>query len=145
MDKGTRVRVVKGRKHKDAVGTVFWQGPDRYKEGATRLGLHGDDGETIWVREDYCEELDPSDPAFAPPEVELPEKGARVQWTRGDEVGFGTVFWAGDGKGGPRVGVTDAVTEEPLWFDVRQISPAPELDAVEAPGDGGGDDEEIPF
>ncbi|MFC1610406.1 hypothetical protein ACFL6C_05565 [Myxococcota bacterium] len=32
-----------------ARGTVFWIGPDKFREGELRCGVKGDDGETHWA------------------------------------------------------------------------------------------------
>ena len=125
MDKGTRVRVTGGRKYKDKVGTVFWEGEDKYRKEGTRLGLHGDDGETIWVRSDYCEALEASDPAFVVPEPEgpPPEKGSRVRWPDDNGEHSGTVFWLGEARSGPgtRLGIRDDETDEAVWRDARLV------------------------
>lgn len=109
MDKGTRIKVVKGRKHKGKTGTVFWSGPDKFNPGETRLGVNDDHGNTLWVSASYCEELTPSDDGFEPPSAEEAPtyaKGDRVQWIHGDAKMTGTVFWTGDSRaGGQRLGI----------------------------------------
>ena len=116
MQKGDRVKVVKGRKAKGVVGTVFWLGDNKFGEGK-RLGIEGDDGETYWVPEDYAEATD--EPA---PEIEPPEKGARVRFELQGVTVEGTVFWTGPSKSGRgyRLGVKDA-DDEPHWLDARRV------------------------
>lgn len=123
VTKGTRVRVVKGRKYKDVVGTVFWTGPDKFKEGGTRLGLHADGGDTAWVPLDYVEVLEKGDPNFAEPEAApAPEKGSTVFFDHEGERTPGTVFWVGEGRnGGFRVGVRVEGEDDAVWLDARQI------------------------
>ena len=120
MDKGVRVEIVKGRKGKGVVGTVFWIGEDKYKEGGKRVGIHGDDGETYWVSTDYVEETDAAPPEPSGPD---PEKGDRVLWRQGDDAGEGEVFWVGPSKSGPgtRVGVK-CDDDETRWFDSRALT-----------------------
>lgn len=134
MDIGSRVRVVGGRKHKDKVGTVFWTGPDKYHEGGVRLGLHGDDGETIWVRAEQCEALTADDGAFALPKTPTFAKGDTVRWTEDDEEHAGEVFWVGEQKdgSGQRLGIRHAVTGDTVWRGARQVEAAEAL-AVELP------------
>lgn len=125
VEKGTRVRVIGGRKHKDKVGSVFWEGPDKFREGGTRFGLHCDDGETVWIRSDFCEALEASDPAFAIPQPEgpAPEKGTRVCWSDDEGKHSGEVFWTGEAKNGPgiRLGIRHDETEEAIWRDARTV------------------------
>ena len=121
MDKGTRIRIVKGRKGRGVVGTVFWEGPNNWGEG-TRLGVEGDDGETYWVASDNVEPLDKKEDPGLPPSPDVP-KGARVSWKRGGDAGTGVVFWVGKGKNGrARVGLNDDETEETLWLDTRLVT-----------------------
>lgn len=120
VDKGVRVSIVKGRTGKGVVGTVFWIGDDRFKEGSKRLGIHGDDGETYWVSADNVEVSDAPPPADAGPEL---ARGDRVTYPRGDEPrGEGEVVWIGESKHGPgqRVGVATDDGER-LWFDARVL------------------------
>jgi hypothetical protein len=137
VEKGTRVRVTGGRKHKDKVGTIFWEGPDKYRDDGKRFGLHVDDGETIWIRSDYCEALDASDPAFAiaEPDGPIPEKGTRVRWTDDEGEHSGEVFWTGESKNGPgtRLGIRRDETEEAVWRDARLVEVVVD------------DDPEVPF
>ena len=130
MEKGTRVRVTGGRKHKGEVGTVFWQGPDAWREGGTRLGLHGDAGETLWVRSDYCEPVPPDDPQFQPPTAEEPDvqRGSAVCWRDGNQDHRGVVFWVGPSKSGPgvRLGIKHEQTMETIWRSARGVTLASE-------------------
>ncbi|MBT3220611.1 MAG: hypothetical protein HN348_16115, partial [Proteobacteria bacterium] len=82
MDKGTRVRIVKGRNGIDQTGTVFWEGPNKFGSG-TRLGIEGDNGQTYWIPTDNVEELGAA-AATAAPEEPVLERGMRVQWQRGE-------------------------------------------------------------
>lgn len=114
MDKGTRVKVVRGNKDVGVVGTVFWVGENRYGPGQ-RLGIKGDDGQTYWMNEDLVEETTEGPPE---PEGPVPQKGDRVQWRQGDLSGYGRVFWTGKSRSGPfqRFGVEDD-DGETRWFD----------------------------
>ena len=145
--KGTRIRVVKGRKHKDAVGTVFWSGPDKYNEGKTRLGVKADDGETIWVASDYVEAISGGAAAEEPPPVAPPNKGDRVRWKNRGQEGVGTVFWVGPSKSGPghRVGIRQDDSDDAVWCDARQVTvvsddDAPPTPRAATPAPAGGDD-----
>jgi len=142
MNKGDRVRVVRGRKSMGVDGTVFWEGPNKYGEG-TRLGLKDADGETHWVPSENVELLDTKqgeDPApkttgGAPDESQL-TKGARVRW-RDDK---GVIFWVGQNKFGPglRLGVTGA-DEQKHWLDAAEVQLVVEEEAQHA---GAVDDQE---
>lgn len=116
LKKGDRIKVIKGRKAKDVVGTIFWFGDNKFGEGK-RLGIEGDDGETYWVPEDYVEPT--KDEA---PEVEPPEKGARVRFEFQGVMVEAEVFWSGPSKSGRghRVGVKDG-EGEPHWLDARKV------------------------
>jgi hypothetical protein len=120
MDKGTRVKIVKGRKAIGMTGTVFWIGDNKWGEGK-RAGIEGDDGETYWISLENLEETNDS-----PPEIEAPEKGTRVIFTseEGEEI-EGEVFWSGESKSGRtvRLGVKDAEGET-HWMDARKARPA---------------------
>lgn len=116
MQKGDRVKVVKGRKAKDVVGTIFWLGDNKFGEGK-RLGIEGDDGETYWVPEEYVEPTNE-----VAPEIEPPEKGARVRFDFRGVTVEATVFWTGPSKSGRgyRIGVKDG-EDEPHWLDARRV------------------------
>lgn len=134
MEKGSRVKVVKGRKVPiGTVGTVFWIGDNQWGEGK-RLGIEGDDGETYWTAASNCEETDE-----APVEIEPPEKGARVRIEEDGEPHEGEVFWTGPAKSGNghRVGIR-CDDGETRWADARKV----EILAGSATGD---DDEPPPF
>jgi hypothetical protein len=128
VEKGTRVKVVKGKQSVGVEGVVFWTGPDRYKENALRLGVRSDDGETIWVSTEVVEVVggggatSPAPVPAGPP----PKKGDRVKWRNKGAEGLGTVFWVGPSKSGPgfRVGVNADGQEEALWLDAAQIQSA---------------------
>ena len=143
MDKGVRVEIVKGRKGKGVVGTVFWIGDDKYNEGGKRVGIHGDDGEIYWVSADYVEES-----SAAPPEPEgpAPQKGDRVLWKQGEDGGEGEVFWVGVSKSGPgtRVGVR-CDDGETRWFDARLVTLLAEGDDAPPPADEPVWDDEDPL
>ena len=89
MNKGDRVRVVRGRKSKGVEGTIFWEGPNKYGEG-TRLGLKDADGEVHWVPSEHVElvaagqkeKTAPKAAGPAPDESEL-TKGVSVRWGGG--------------------------------------------------------------
>ncbi|MFT4621374.1 MAG: hypothetical protein ACI8PZ_000026 [Myxococcota bacterium] len=120
MDKGTRIRIVKGRKGKGVAGTVFWEGPNKWGEG-TRLGIEGDDGQTYWIASDSVEPLTKAEDAGPPPPPEV-SKGDRVAYQQGDAEGVGRVFWVGKGRnGGLRLGINDDESEEPVWLDARAV------------------------
>lgn len=123
MDKGTRVRIVKGRNGVNQAGTVFWEGPNKYGSG-TRLGIEGDDGQTYWIATEYVEEI--ADAVAAVVEEPTLERGMRVQWQRGEETGTGEVFWLGTNKRGPgtRVGVRDDVTQDAVWLPASCCTPS---------------------
>ncbi|MBX2797142.1 MAG: hypothetical protein KTR31_05725 [Myxococcales bacterium] len=147
VDKGTRVEIVSGRKGKGVCGSVFWIGEDRYKEGAKRLGIHGDDGETYWVSADYVEPTDAPEPE---PEGPEPGKGDRVSFPlEDDERGEGQVFWVGPSKqgGGTRIGV-QCDDGETRWFDTRRVTLLSEATGGGEPPPTEGpqwDEEEPPF
>lgn len=135
MDKGSRVRIVKGRKAVGVTGTVFWLGDNKFGEGK-RAGIEGDDGETYWIATENLEESDD-----APPEVEPPAKGERVRFElEGVEV-EGEVFWVGEAKSGRgyRLGVRDAAGEA-HWVDARRARPA-----IDGGAEATWNDEEPPF
>ncbi|MEZ4316823.1 MAG: hypothetical protein R3F61_04955 [Myxococcota bacterium] len=135
MDKGTRVKVVKGKKNVGLTGTIFWLGDNRWGEGK-RAGIEGDDGETYWIGLEHLEVTND-----APPEVEVPAKGERVRFElEGVEV-EGEVFWVGENKSGRgmRLGVRDAGGEA-HWVDARRARPA-----VEEPAEATWNDEDPPF
>lgn len=119
MDKGTRVKVVKGRKALGVTGTVFWVGEDRYRPESKRLGIHGDDGETHWISADNVEQTDVAAPEASGPE---PGKGDRVAFKIGDDEVEGEVFWVGPSKlgAGLRLGVKDPAGES-HWLDAHQV------------------------
>ena len=135
MDKGTRVKIVKGRKAVGMTGTVFWYGDNKFGEGK-RCGIEGDDGETYWISESNLEKTND-----AAPELEIPEKGTRVVFTSeaGEEV-EGEVFWSGESKSGRtvRLGVKDAEGET-HWLDARKARPA------DAPAPESVSEEDVPF
>lgn len=64
MDKGTKVRVVKG-KSKGQEGEVFWSGPSKYG-GGLRLGVRTASGDKIWVAASEVEKAGApvADPVF---------------------------------------------------------------------------------
>lgn len=133
MEKGARVEIVKGRKGKGTVGTVFWVGENQYGPGV-RLGIEGDDGETYWVNADNVEPTAKG----PPPEPEEPSRGDRVRFTLDDAVAHGEVFWVGPAKSGrgTRVGV-NCDDGETRWLNARQV----EIDAGEAPSPSAAPDE----
>lgn len=57
MDMGARVKVVRGRRSIGATGVVFWVGENRYGPGQ-RLGIHSDDGLTLWIDRDHVVAVD---------------------------------------------------------------------------------------
>ncbi len=128
MDKGDRVRIVKGRQGKDQTGSIFWVGENKYGSGQ-RFGISGDDGETYWIPEENCEQLEAGSAGFAQEEVSFEfDKGDRVAWKNNNGSGVGTIIWIGDNKHGPgkRVGVRDENMEEAVWLDGRLISKLPD-------------------
>ena len=120
MDKGSRIRIVKGKKGEGVAGTIFWVGENKYGDGK-RFGVEGDDGETYWVPSENCEIADAA--ASSEPEPDL-SKGQRVRWRRGEKTGTGAIFWLGPSKHGPgsRVGVRDDETEEAIWIASRLVT-----------------------
>lgn len=131
MDKGTRVKIVKGN-GKDQTGTVFWTGPDRYRSGL-RLGISGDDGETYWVSEEDVEKTDST-----PPPAPTFDKGDRVRFRNRGQEGTGTVFWIGDSRSGPgqRLGIRDdSNPDDAVWLDGRFAHPLPPEEDQGAPPD----------
>ncbi len=155
MQKGTRVRIVKGRKGKGQTGTMFWEGPNKWGEG-TRIGIQGDDGETYWINTDNVAELSKDDPDYVPddPGADL-SKGMRVRWEKDGDVGEGVVIWLGENKRGPgtRVGVKDDALDDAVFMDARFVTaiddaPSDDDEPMRAMPDAvpaGGDDDEIPF
>ncbi|MCB9669746.1 MAG: hypothetical protein H6734_09780 [Alphaproteobacteria bacterium] len=118
MEKGARVKVVRGRKVPiGTVGTVFWVGDNPYGDGQ-RLGIEGDDGETYWTAGKNCEVTEEE-----APEIEPPEKGARVAFEEDGEAHEGEVFWSGPAKSGNgfRVGVR-CDDGETRWVDARKCT-----------------------
>ena len=125
MKRGTRVRVVSGKKSVGVEGTVFWEGPNKYGEGM-RLGLKDENEETHWVNADHVEVLEESPdsgPAARPDGPAVDEsrltKGARV------EIGgglTGEIFWVGPNKFGPglRLGVKDQDGRK-HWVDAAAV------------------------
>jgi len=129
MQKGTRVRVVSGRKSRGVEGTVFWEGPNKYGEG-TRLGIKDDDEETHWVNAEHVEvlaapeggeEREAARAEAATSEVDVSKlvKGARVKWGSG---AAGVIFWVGPNKYGPglRLGVTSDEGGK-VWLDAATV------------------------
>jgi hypothetical protein len=118
--RGARVRITGGKKAVGTTGTVFWTGPNKWGEGE-RLGVEGDDGETWWVASTHVEPTDD-----APPEIELPAKGARVRFELDGVEVEGTVFWTGPAKSGRghRIGVTSP-SGDSHWVDARKLLAAP--------------------
>jgi len=120
LDKGTRVKVFKGRKAVGTTGVIFWIGDNKYGDGK-RIGLEGDDGETYWLPMENVQET--TEAAADEPTGPEPTKGSKVRWGSGDTEGFGTVFWFGAAKNGRgnRVGVNDAHGET-HWFNAKQVT-----------------------
>jgi hypothetical protein len=146
VDNGTRIRVVKGRKHKDKVGTIFWSGDDKYREGKKRFGVHADNGETLWIPDEYALELTEGDEGFVAETGDDDEldKGDLIEWTDGEEQRIGKVFWLGEARTGVglRLGVRIDGEEEARWVNSRRVkllahAPEPAGTAVA--------DDDIPF
>jgi hypothetical protein len=124
MQKGTRVRVVSGRKSKGVEGAVFWEGPNKYGEG-TRLGIKDDDDETHWVNAEHVEVIaaapgaEEAEAAAAEVDESKMQKGARVRWGDGNT---GVIFWVGPNKYGPglRLGVTSDAGGK-VWLDAATV------------------------
>jgi hypothetical protein len=132
VDKGTRVKVYKGRNAVGTTGVIFWIGDNKFGDGK-RIGLEGDDGQTYWLpMENVQETSEASTVEDSGPE---PVKGSKVRWGSGETEGFGTVFWFGAAKNGRgnRVGVNDAHGET-HWFSAKQVTVIDDLpDAPVAP------------
>lgn len=54
--------VVRGRTSRGVQGQVVWQGPDRFG-GGQRVGIKTDAGDTVFVKAEYVDSLDPRPPA----------------------------------------------------------------------------------
>lgn len=122
MDKGTRVRITKGRDEGKA-GVVFWVGEDRYGPGK-RFGLRGDDGTTYWAREADVEVDDGPAPEL-PTADRTYGKGDRVAYEVDGERAYGSVFWTGESRaGGQRLGLKAEADGETVWRDARFVEPA---------------------
>lgn len=142
MDKGSRVKVVKGRKVPiDTTGTIFWLGDNKFGEGK-RAGIEGDDGETYWTSLDNLEAI--QDEA---PEIEPPKKGDMVRFILPEaEVEVeGPVIWVGEAKSGRgyRIGVRDHEGEV-HWMDSRKATPVGSV-AEDGDDDDAWDEEAPPF
>ncbi len=136
MDKGTRVKIVKGRSGVGTLGEIFWKGANKYGPGE-RFGVRGDDGQTYWIDADHVEAS--SEAAPEPEAGELFQKGDRVAFKVGDREGEGEVFWLGDSKrGGQRLGVRPVDDDDAVWLDAKQAT------RIEAPLDGGPDLDSAP-
>lgn len=137
MDKGTRVKIVRGRQGKGVSGSIFWIGENKYGDGK-RFGVRGDDGQTYWVTEEDVDAEDAAPPP-PPPTGPAPEKGDRVRWTQGGASGLGEIFWVGKSKHGPgmRYGVK-CDDEETRWLDQRFVEPTDESAPAPSPGPAGG-------
>jgi hypothetical protein len=120
VDKGTRVKVFKGRNAVGTTGVIFWIGENKYGDGK-RIGLEGDDGQTYWLPMENVQET--SEVAEAENTGPEPKKGSKVRWGSGETEGFGTVFWLGAAKNGrgSRVGVNDAHGET-HWLSAKQVT-----------------------
>ncbi len=130
MNKGSRVKVVKGKKVPiDTTGTIFWLGDNKFGEGK-RAGIEGDDGETYWISLEHLEAIDD-----APPEIEPPKKGDMVRFVLPEaEVEVeGPVMWVGEAKSGRgfRIGVRDH-DGGIHWMDSRKAAPVVPTTADEA-------------
>lgn len=131
VEKGTFVRVVRGRKvPRGTEGFVFWTDPNgRF---GPRCGFKTLSGETVWVATRNVEAAEASPEYIAAREAEraewiakkraeeaaveaeiesgaraAPERGSRVVFVEKGEEIVGKVFWVGVGRngGGMRVGV----------------------------------------
>ncbi len=119
MNKGTRVKIVKGQKGVGVAGEIFWIGDNKYGPGK-RFGVRGDDGETYWVDAELVEASDEAAPAVED-SGELFQKGDRVAFEVGGREGEGEAFWIGDSRrGGQRLGVRPTDDDEAVWLDARQ-------------------------
>ncbi len=131
MDKGTRVKVVRGRKGVGKTGVIFWIGENKYGDGK-RIGLEGDDGETYWIPMDDVEETsEVAATTHVGPEA---SKGSKVKWGPEGEESYGTVFWFGAAKNGRgnRIGVNDQHGET-HWFNTKQVTVIDDLPEVAEP------------
>lgn len=142
MDKGERVKIVRGKKGVGTAGEIFWVGENKYGPGK-RFGVRGDDGETYWVDAGHVEAT--TDSAPAPDEGESFQKGDRVAFKMNGREGEGEVFWIGESRrGGQRLGVRPSDDDEAVWLDARQATridgqaggAAPDLDSAPPMADG---------
>jgi len=129
MDKGHRIKIVKGQSGVGVAGEIFWVGENKYGPGK-RFGVRGDDGETYWVDAELVEASSDAAPELEP--GELFQKGDQVAFKVGGREGEGEVFWIGESRrGGQRLGVRPTDDDEAVWLDSRQARriDAPSLDA----------------
>jgi hypothetical protein len=126
LEKGDRVRIVRGKDGVGQEGEVFWTGESRFGAGM-RYGVKNEAGDTFWVDEEVVEAL----PRGAP----RPEKSAAAAGTRRADPGS---EWPADpdysaGADPHRPPEDDAPFPDAADFD------------DDVPEPSGFDDEDIPF
>lgn len=133
--KGSRVRVVRGRKTPQGTeGVVFWigegtSGRGYYAETVTRVGIKTDDGVTYWVNNiNYCVNLTPRTDADIDADNKAQKRAsiARNLTHKGSQIVSkrvsGTVAWAGYTKRGNGPWRALVKSGGDFWLDASEIS-----------------------